>query len=440
MEGFPYWLDFDRPAFPALDRDRTADAVVIGAGIAGLKLARCLSRYGFEVTVLEGTRVGDGASSRNQGTINHSPNLGYRDCAELHSRAVARDLWRLGLENHRLLRDQIEEYAIDCDYEPGGMTYLARSDIDGSQERLAAYRADYELLREDDFEVDLLDEQEARTVGGSPRYIGGLRYRTDAQFHSGRFVVGLAVGVARCPKVRIFEGCRVQSIERHAATMRVETSAGTVTAPVVFLATNALVPQYVPALTRALRAERGQVFVTEVLPARPCQGSFGTSLAWWREIREPSGGYRLLFGGGRTREEPDSLFPQFRPDGSPHPQLEAEGFSSSEAHQQRLEAQLALLFPQCAHARITHRWGGLQCFTKDDLPVMGLLDAERNIWGMAGFCGRGNCHSDVGAEFLAGRVAGVQSDVERRFGPLFDRLMTVGRESANWGPWHSIYE
>src|SRR5207244_13614447 len=65
--------------------------------------------------------------------------------------------------------------------------------------------------------------------------------------------------------------------------------------------------------------------------------------------------------------------------------------------------QFATLFPNLAHVRVTHRWGGLQCFTADDLPVVGLLDPDRSIWGMAGFCGRGNCHSDVGAEFLAGR-------------------------------------
>ena len=319
------------------------------------------------------------------------------------------------------------------------MTYLVRSDLEGSDERLADYRADYQLLCEDGFDVDLLDEDEAQVAGGSSLYVGGLRYNSDAQFHSGRFVVGLAVGVARSPKVKIFEGCRVRSVERQGTTTCVETSGGAVSAPVVFLATNALVPQYVPALAPALRAERGQVLVTEILPARPCCGSFGTSLAWWREIKDPAGGYRLLFGGGRTREEPDSLFPQFRTDGSPHPQLETEGFSSSSAHQERLERQRALLFPQFAGARITHRWGGLQCFTKDDLPVMGLLDAERNLWGMAGFCGRGNCHSDVGAEFLAGRVAGIKSETELRFGPLFDELMRVGRTTANWGPWKSAY-
>lgn len=246
MQGFPYWLDFNRPTFPALDRDRTADVVVIGAGIAGLKLARCLSRYGFDVAVLEGSRVGEGASSRNQGTINHSPNLGYRDCIERHSHSVAQGLWRLGLENHRLLSEQIGQYEIDCDYQMTGMAYLVRGDMPGGEERLAEYRADYELLREDRFDVEWLDEQQAQSLGGHPVYLGGLRYTSDAQFHSGRFVVGLAVGVARDPNVAIFEGCRVRSIDRQDSITNVVTNCGTVSAPVVFLATNALVPQYVP--------------------------------------------------------------------------------------------------------------------------------------------------------------------------------------------------
>jgi gamma-glutamylputrescine oxidase len=437
--GLPYWLDFPRPAFPDFEGNQTADAVVIGAGIAGLKLARCLSRHGLAVAVLEGAHIGAGASSRNQGTIDHSPNLGYQECIQLHSRTIARDLWQLGLENQRLVREQIDEYAIDCGYATGGMTFLVRRDIPGWEERLAVHRADAVPLREDGFDVDFLDEREAVQVGGNPVYAGGLRYNTDAQFHSGRFVVGLAQGVARLPGVRLFERVRVLSIERTGKSTSVSTACGVVQAPVVFLATNALVPQYVPRLERALRAERGQVLVTEPLASRPCAGSFGTSLAWWREIREADGRYRLLFGGGRTRDEPDSLLPQFRRDGSPHPKLEAEGFSPSTAHQQRLDTQLVLLFPEAARAKVTHRWAGLQSFTADNLPEVGLFDEERQIYGMAGFCGRGNCHSDVGAEYLAGKVAGVASDVERRFGYLFETVMRVGRDSANWGEWHTSF-
>ena len=91
--GLPFWLDLQRPEFLVLNRNRTAEAVVIGAGIAGLKLARCLNRHGIETVLLEAGRAGDGASSRNQGSINHGPGMNYLACIDRYSRRVARELW-----------------------------------------------------------------------------------------------------------------------------------------------------------------------------------------------------------------------------------------------------------------------------------------------------------------------------------------------------------
>lgn len=436
--GLPFWLDFERTRYPALPGDMTVDAVVIGAGVAGLKIARCLARHGVSTAILEGKRVGEGASSRNQGTINHSASLGYRACIEKHSRETACSLWQLGLENHRMLREQIDEYEIDCDYQVDGCTTLVRRDCSAWEDTLAHYGAEYELLREDGFDVTLLDENEAAAVGGSTIYAGGLRYNTDAQFHSGKYVIGLARGVSQRSGVELYERTRVESVDSDGANVRVVTDHGVIATEQVFLATNALAPQFVRHLEPALRAERGQVFVTEPLDERPCRGSFGTTMAWWREIAEPDGRFRLLFGGGRERDEPDSLFPQYQGD-APHPLLETEGFQPSIAHQQRLDTELAKLFPHLAGARITHRWGGLQSFTADDLPKIGLFDPDRSVYGIAGFCGRGNCHSDVGADYLVGLALDVQTPVREQFGGLIDSLMTVDRESADWSAWQSLH-
>lgn len=305
---------------------------------------------------------------------------------------------------------------------------------------LDTYRREFELLREDRFDVSLLDEQAAIKVGSNPLYVGGLRYETDAQFHSGKYVLGLAQGVARLPNVELFENTRVRNIEKEGGGVRVTTDRNTIQTERVFLSTNALAPQFVPDLDVSLRAERGQVFVTELLDERPCQGSFGTGMAWWREIIEPDGRFRLLFGGGREREEPDSLFPQFQTDGSPHPKIETEGFRPSAEHQLRLETQFAKLFPQFAQARITHRWGGLQSFTADDLPEIGLFDADRHIYGMAGFCGRGNCHSDVGAEYLVASALGVEGKLQQRFGSLIESMLQVRREAAKWSAWQTVHD
>lgn len=434
--GLPYWLDFDRPRFPALAGDLSIEVAIIGGGIAGLKLAHCLQHRGIPVVILEGGRVGDGASGRNQGSLNHGPGFGYAECIARHSREVARQLWRLGLDNHDLMRAQLAEYEIDCDYQVEGFWFLAREDMPDHEATRQSYRTDCELLAEDSFEVEWLDRQSARDRGGNPLYSGGFGYLTDAQFHSGKYVAGLARGIARQRGVQLFEQTRVVQVEPCGSGAVARTANGhAVRARHVFLAVNALAPQFVRSLEPALRAERGQVLVTAPLAARPCRGSFGTSLAWWREIIEPDGRWRLLFGGGRTRETPDSLFPQFDEGGHPSEQLEREGFRPSVEHQARLDAQFAILFPHLQGVAITHRWGGLQSFTADCLPVIGEFDASRQIHGLAGFSGRGNCYADVGAEYLAGRLSGQPGVLETRHGPLFQTLLSVGRTSAQWGPW-----
>ena len=402
-------------------------------------MAHYLQELGLNTIILEGGRVGDGASSRNQGSVNHGGGASYAESIKRYGREGARALWQLGQKNQRLICAQIEQYAIACAYEVGGYTFLARRDMPGWEATLADYQQEVALLTADGFAVDSLDEQAAHACTGNLLFAGGYTYRTDAQFHSGRYVIGLAQGVARRPPVTLFEASRVKRIVRQGGVSEVITAQAKVSAPLVFLALNALAPQQVPDRERSLRAERGQVFVTEPLATRPCIGGFGTAMAWWREIPEGDGRYRLLFGGGRKREEPDSLFPQFTADGQPHPLLETAGFSPSVAHQQRLAAEFAKLFPQLVGVQITHRWGGLQSFTADDFPEVGLFDAERQIYGAAGFSGRGNCYSDVAAQYVVGKAVGRPSAVEEEFGPLIETVMPVRRSAAAWGPWVSLY-
>lgn len=445
--GVSYWLDFERPHWPALEGDLTTDVAIIGAGISGLKLAHQLTRHGIRSVILEGDRVGEGASGRNQGSLCHEASMPYAECVQFlkekcgdEARKYARELWQLGLENLSLARTQIELYEIDCGFEELGFHYLARADSPTFTADLERLRQDYELLREDGFDVEWLDQVDARRAGGNELFAGGMCFARDSQFHSGRYVVGLALGVCRAGGVKLFEGTRVSEIKQEGSGVRVVTPKGTVTAEHVFLATNALAPQHVPSLAPALRAERGQVLVTEPLSKRPCIGGFGTWMGWWRDVPEPDGTYRLLFGGARHRDGPDSLFRQFDAQGRPHPKLESEGFRPSDEHQARLDKEFRTLFPQLAGVRITHRWGGLQSFTADGLPVIGLFDAGRRIHGMAGFSGRGNTYTDVGAEVLAARMAGVKSAIGKRYGQLIATLMEVGRPSSHWGAWQTSNE
>ena len=432
--GLPYWLDIERPRYPALDTDTHADAVVIGAGIAGLKLADCLSARGLSCVVVEAKRVGEGASSRNQGCIVTGLPVSYADLAAARSRAVARGLVALCHHNQELLEEQIARHGIACDYEVLGEILLVRGDQADHEQTLAGLRRDAAMMAEDGFAVDCPDAAEVRAVTGNPLFAGGIRHRRDAQFHSGRFVVGLGAAVARSPRVRIFEESPVAAIEPPdgGGPHRVRTARGSVTAGHLCVATNALVPQLLPALTPAFRAERGQVLVTAPLDERPCRGCFAAGQAWWREIREADGRYRLLFGGCRDRDEPDSLFPQYGAGGRRSGRIASAGFRPTVAHQRRIHAHLGEIFPHLADAPVTHRWGGLQSFTFDGLPAVGLFDPERRVHGMAGFSGYGNSYSNVGAAHLAARIAGAGDGLAPPFAESLKLLMAPARPGLRW--------
>ena len=54
----PLWHEVSLPSFPALDRDVTADVVVVGAGITGITAAYLLKESGCRVALLERRTVG----------------------------------------------------------------------------------------------------------------------------------------------------------------------------------------------------------------------------------------------------------------------------------------------------------------------------------------------------------------------------------------------
>ena len=92
--------------------------------------------------------------------------------------------------------------------------------------------------------------------------------------------------------------------------------------------------------------------------------------------------------------------------------------------------RFAAIFPHLSGTRITHRWGGLQSFTFDGLPEIGLFDPQRRIHGMAGFSGLGNSFSNVGGAYLADRAAGICGAVEQRFAAPLELLLAPGRDTA----------
>src|SRR2546428_491767 len=104
---------------PALDGSIHAEVCVVGGGFTGLYTALRLAEAGRKVVMLEGARVGWGASGRNggQAILGLSCDMGPIKAAL--GLDEAREVWRLVREAAAEIRTRIKTYNIDCDWQDG---------------------------------------------------------------------------------------------------------------------------------------------------------------------------------------------------------------------------------------------------------------------------------------------------------------------------------
>ena len=361
----PYWWEAaEPPETPDEPASPECDAVVVGAGYAGLSAALELARAGRSVQLFDRQRPGEGASSRNGGIASGNLRLSFGDLTRTKGLDQAKAMYREGAEARNDLVRFIEEERIDCDFRLTGR-------FTG-----AATPAHYDAQRR---EADLLngyldigarcvprDAQHAEIAselfhGGVVRPdVGGLH---PAKFHAGFMSVATAAGV------RVFGNTAVLAIRRDGGGFEALTDRGAVRARDIVVTTNGYTDGCDPWLRRRLVPVASRMIATEPLDTAvvraliPNGRMLGTSRRLHNYFRPSPDGRRILFGG-RDRT----------------------GGRDPERAAARLRNELVTIFPQLSDVRITHAWAGNVAFNLDHLPRLFLHDG---IHYAAGFCGSG---------------------------------------------------
>lgn len=403
------WMDTaETLSFPPLDSDARAHVCIIGAGIAGLTTAYILTRAGKAVIVIDDGPVGSGETGRTTAHISNALDDRYANLVTLFGEDGA----RLAAESHTAAIQRIEAIAeleaIDCDFERvDGFLFLH----DGGKRKLladeleASHRAgltDTELV--DRAPLDSFDTGVA------------LRFPGQAQFHSLRYLNGLARAITRDGS-RIYSGTKAKSIE-DGVPAKVTTADGhTIIADDIVVATNSPVNDWMVMHTKQA------AYRTYVTALRVPTGAVPHILLW--DTADPYHYVRV-----NAADIPGANHEVLLVGGEDHKTGQAQDMDERFA---RLEQWARERFPMATD--VLYRWSGQVLEPVDSLAFIGKNPgADEHIYIITGDSGHGITHGTIGGILISDLIMSVENPWKDIYDPARIALRTApdfARENLN---------
>ena len=338
-----------------LDRDTSADWVVVGAGFAGLAAARRLSQLaaGDRIVVIDAQRIGWGAAGRNSGFMIDLPHdLG----SESYAGGVEADRKQIQLNRAGIAfaREASEEYGLGRYFDPCGKTHgAARS---GGLTALAAFEAHLDRLGEP---YTRLDAEDLKRLTGSDHYRGGTHTPGAVLIQPAGFVRGLVEGLRS--KVEIYEDTPLLRIEDGAVKTLV-TPKAKLTTPRVILTVNGHL-ESLGLFKRRLMHVFTYASMTRVLTDGE-QAALGGQPAWGLIPADPMGSTLRRLPEGRIVVRNTFTY--------------NPGMATSEAQVERIgrahDESFRARFPMLGDVTMEYRWGGHLCLSLNGAPAFGEVE------------------------------------------------------------------
>ncbi len=373
----------DQKHFDALEEDIAVDVCIIGGGFSGISTAVELCERGYSVAVLEGQRIGWGASGRNGGQIiggyGEALSQGNSRFAKKYGQEAADAVWDMSVECVDIIRERVEKYNIECDLKWG---YF---DAAMKPREMRSIQEYHDHLQEKQYphKLTMVDQSGMDDILGTERYIGGMI--NEGQGHLQ--VLDLCKGEARAAEsmgAKIYEKTLAQKID-YGTRPKVHTERGSVTANFIVLCGNAyasqLTPSLAPKLSKFVLPASSYVMATEVLPDSLAEDIMRrdyavcdqrTALDYFRMSPDK----RLLFGGmaNYSATDPRSIKAALTP-------------------------RMLKVFPQLADVKIDYEWGGHMGIGLNRIPQLGRLDD--NVFYVQAYSGHGVAPTHMSGRLLA---------------------------------------
>jgi glycine/D-amino acid oxidase-like deaminating enzyme len=346
--------------YKTLNKDMSANVVVVGGGYTGLSCALSLAKkYNEDVVLLEAGHIGWGSSGRNAGFCCIPPaKISVKKMISKYGSDETKKFFQNTIEGSNFTKNTITEYNIDCDL-TGDSNYEVAPHpnyFDSIKEEAETYKKEFGI------ETKVFSKEEFNEIGhGGNEQYGAMSYKPGFAINPLKFLIGLAKE-ANNAGVKIFQKSKVEKIEKTLGKFKVISNGSIIKANKIVMATNGFYKDDIlPKLNNMILPVISNIIITRPLTTEEIKShNFITNnpvlnirhlLFYYRLLKDN----RFLFGarGDLIGSEESSL-----------------------KKSMNMEQQMKKVFPNWNNVNIEFHWRGLVAVTNKFLPSIGKIEDD----------------------------------------------------------------
>ncbi|MEZ9176570.1 NAD(P)/FAD-dependent oxidoreductase [Vibrio kanaloae] len=378
------------PEKPTLKGKQTADYVVLGAGFAGLAMARRLAEHApnARIILIDAQKIGQGASGRNSGFVIDLP---HKFSLEHPDPAHKQKLLALNRSAIAQLDCLISQYSIDCQWSAKGKYQGAVGD------RGEAYLDHFEHLMQD------LGEPYSHVDGSELAKVLGTNYYRRAIYTPGGYLMQPAalvrgLGESLPDNVEVLENSPIRKLSKENGHWVLHGDDGLVETTELLLGTSIFTREFGYLKNRLLPV---MTFASWTRPLTDAEMQrYGGQLNWGLTPADHAGTTLRMTADRRILIR------------NTYKHVPKYGSSMSDKVREQIRDDHRQVFlaryPELADVPFTHTWGGVYAISRNFTNFFGQLD--QGVYASACDNGVGAAWGTISGTLLADYVMGATSN------------------------------